>query len=659
MAADIGVKISADGAKEFQASLKDIVAQSKLLDSEMKLVASSFDKNTSAEKKAAAENKVLTKQIENQKQKIALLKNEITKASAKYGENDSRVVKLKTDLNKAETALNTMTSKVKENGNAFTRFGDKLKGAFTGLKDGERHALSFGDVLKANVIGGVITSGIKALANGVKEVATGIRDAATAAAQFADDVNTIAAKTGLTTDQVQELKYMSELTDTSLETITGSMSKLTKNMAGAQDGTGAAAEAFQKLGVSITDSNGDLRSNQAVFSEIISALGQVENETERDALAMSIFGKSAQDLNPLIKTGGDQLAAYAQEAHDMGYVLDGEALTGLNDVSDGMARLQNLGTALKNNITSMLAPAISGLINNFLALSSSIDWTAIQEGGLPVLMEQLSGMAETIAAKIPEVVTAMVSGFTEALPQIMETAGVILGGLVQGLIAAAPMLIDGAAAAITSLANGMTGNMDQLISTAGQLIMAIGGAIIRNLPQIIASGVQLIGALVQGLLNSIPKIVAAIPSIVASIRNSFSSIDWASIGRNIIQGIGNGLRNAASAIVEAAKDAARRALEAAKSFLGINSPSKVFEMEVGRNMALGMGEGFAKYTPTKQIAAATKSATAAASSTSVSYGGTTVNVYAQPGQSVKAIADAVAQVINRQVDQRVNAWATA
>ena len=278
---------------------------------------------------------------------------------------------------------------------------------------------------------------------------------------------------------------------------------------------------------------------------------------------------------------------------------------------------------------------------------------------LGAVAQNIIPVIENIGQNLPEIITMLVTGFTEALPQIMTTAGTLINGLVQGLIIAAPALIDGASAAITSLANGMTGNMDQLISTAGQLITAIGGAIIRNLPQIIASGIQLIGALVQGLLNAIPKIVAAIPSIVSSIRNSFSSIDWASIGRNIIQGIGNGLRNAASAIVDAAKDAARRALDAAKNFLGIHSPSKVFEMEVGRMMALGMGKGFAEYTPTKQIQAAVDaSIPSVGNSTSVSYGGTNINIYAQPGQSVRAIANEVAKVLNNQVDQRINAWAT-
>ena len=651
MAADIGVKISADGAKEFQASLKDIVAQSKLLDSEMKLVASSFDKNTSAEKKAAAENKVLTKQIETQKQKISLLKNEITKATAKYGENDSRVVKLKTDLNNAQTALNKMTDKVEENGNAFTRFGSKIKSAFSGLKDGEKKALSFGDVLKANILGDFISSGLK-------KAGSALLDFGKQAVQsFGELEQNIGGSEAVFGDYADELQKTAEDAYKTMGTTQSDYLATANKMGALFQGSGLDAERSMELTTQAMQRAADMASVMGIDTEsaleavtgaakgnytMMDNLGVAMNATTLDAYAMEKgFDKAFKEMSNSEKAEVAMQYFFEQTSQYAGN-FEREAT---ETISGSIGLLTTAWQTLVAGVANGNADIQNLMGNLFDALGS------VADNIIPVI--------ENIGQNLPEIITMLVTGFTEALPQIMETAGTLINGLVQGLIIAAPALIDGASAAITSLANGMTGNMDQLISTAGQLITAIGSAIIRNLPQIIASGVQLIGALVQGLLNSIPKIVAAIPSIVNSIKSSFSSIDWASIGRNIIQGIGNGLRNAASAIVEAAKDAARKALDAAKSFLGINSPSKVFEMEVGRNMALGMGEGFAKYTPTKQIAAATKSATAAASSTSVSYGGTTVNVYAQPGQSVKAIADAVAQVINRQVDQRVNAWATA
>ena len=157
---------------------------------------------------------------------------------------------------------------------------------------------------------------------GVLALGGALAGTALKAGQMADDINTLSAQTGLSTEQIQKFKFASDTIDVSLETLTGSMAKLTKNMATASKGTGDTYEAFQKLGVSVVNANGDLRSNQDVFNETINALGQMENETQRDALAMQIFGKSAQELNPLIKGGADTLAELGQKAEEMGLQFD-------------------------------------------------------------------------------------------------------------------------------------------------------------------------------------------------------------------------------------------------------------------------------------------------------------------------------------------------
>ena len=103
---------------------------------------------------------------------------------------------------------------------------------------------------------------------------------------------------------------------------------------------GDLALAFNTLGVKTVDSNGNLRDSQAVFDDVIDALGKIENPVERDALAMQIFGKSAQELNPLIKAGSDELARLAQEAHDVGAVMDEETVAGLEAFDDTVASIQ-------------------------------------------------------------------------------------------------------------------------------------------------------------------------------------------------------------------------------------------------------------------------------------------------------------------------------
>ena len=108
----------------------------------------------------------------------------------------------------------------------------------------------------------------------------------------------------------------------------------------AKKGTGDVASAFKKLGVSITDNKGALRNNQDVFNDVIKALGKIENETQRDAYAMQIFGKSAQDLNPLILGGADALEELGKEAEDAGLILSQDTLDAANEFNDSIDKLK-------------------------------------------------------------------------------------------------------------------------------------------------------------------------------------------------------------------------------------------------------------------------------------------------------------------------------
>ena len=649
--ADIGVRIAVDGEAAFKKALGDIIAESKMLDSEMKLVSSSFDKNASASKKAAGEQKVLTKQIENQKQKVALLKQGVTDMASKYGDADRRVIKMKTDLNNAETALNKMSQEAKENGNVFTRFGAKIKEAFSGLKDSEKKAISFGDVLKANILGDLISSGLKKAGSALVDFG---KQAVNSFAELEQNIGGSEAVFGRYAGYVQR---MGEDAYKTMGTTQSEYLATANKMGALFQGSGLDAERSVKLTTQAMQRAADMASVMGIDTEsaleavtgaakgnytMMDNLGVAMNATTLDAYAMAKGYDTAFSKMSNADKAEVAMAYFFEQTSQYAGNFEREAT---QTIAGSLGMLQSAWQTLVAGVANGNAD-ITNLVNN---LFDSIG--AVSQNILPVV--------ETIGQNLPAIITTMVDGFTAALPQIMSAGGTILNGLVQGLMVALPALIDGAAMMISTLANGMTGNMDQIIATAGQLIQTVGSAIIRNLPTIIASGVQLIGALVTGLLNAIPKVVAAIPRIVSSIRQSFSAINWGDIGRNIIQGIANGLANAAGAIVDAARAAANRALEAAKNFLGIHSPSKVFEMEVGRMMALGMGEGFAEYTPTKQIQAAVDaSIPSVGNSTSVSYGGTNINIYAQPGQSVRAIANEVAKVLNNQVDQRINAWAT-
>lgn len=400
MAVSAGIKIGVEGEREYRQALSNINQTTKELTSEMNMLTSSFDKNTSAEAQNAAKAEVLQKQIDNQSRKVELLtdkynreqdelsrlKAEMERATTEYGANSkeaqkateeynrfaTQTSKTKTSLNQAQTELNKMGKQLEEAKNPTQQEADALEDVGKEAKGAGEHGLKFGDILKANVVSEAIIGGVKALASAVRDVAKGLADTVTDTVQWADDLHTLSQTSGVSTERLQELEYMAGLVDVEVTTVTGAMTKLVKSMNTAADGTGEAAEAYEALGISVTDANGNLRDQSEVFDEVIDALGNMDNETERDAIAMTLLGKSARELNPLIEAGSDQLAAWADEAHNVGYVLDNETVDSLSGIQDSLDRIRSAGDAARRKLVAAFAPSIADALEKLTPLLQGV-----------------------------------------------------------------------------------------------------------------------------------------------------------------------------------------------------------------------------------------------------------------------------------------------
>ena len=292
-----------------------------------------------------------------------------------------------------------------------------------------------------NAMGSLDASSL-ALAGGFAAVATAIVKAEKAlismtkeAASNADDLLTLASVTGMTTDSVQELNYMADLTDVSMDRIKDSLKETTNKMQEAAAGTGDAYDAYQRLGVEITNADGSLRSAQDVFYDTIDALGEIKNQTERDALAMDLMSESAQELNPLIDLGGEKMRAYAQEAHDMGYVLDNDALKSLQGVDDAYSRLQNTQEGVKNQLAAEFAPYLEEFYGD---VTSGIKYIGdvLQQSGLVDSFGMLLETAGEIINPMDTLSNDKVPALTKALRPLSEVMAAIAdaGDFLSGLL---------------------------------------------------------------------------------------------------------------------------------------------------------------------------------------------------------------------------------
>lgn len=356
MATSIGPKIGIDGEKEYRDSISQLIQQGKTLDAQMRAVAAAFDGQAESEKDAEKQTELLNARIQTQKDYIQQLADMAQRSAQQTGENSTQTLKWREALANAEIKLSDLQRGADGAGAEVDALGSEMDAAGGQAED-------FGAALTDNLQADEIISNLESMVTAIVKVGKAMVNTARESAAHADEILTLSTNIGLSTDTLQEFQYMAELTDTSVETITGSLTKLTRNMDAAREGSGSAAEAFDALGVQVTDGEGALRDNEAVFYDVIDALGRMDNATERDALAMAIFGKSAQDLNSLIATGSEGIAAYAQEAREVGYVLDGETLAALGATDDAFQRLDLMVAASKNQLAAEFAPVILDLAN--------------------------------------------------------------------------------------------------------------------------------------------------------------------------------------------------------------------------------------------------------------------------------------------------------
>ena len=425
---NINTRFTLSGEKEYKQALSEIGNGMRVLDSEMRKVQSAYAKNADSVESLAAQNDVLERKILSQTEKIEYLKAALQQSAEKYGESDKRTMQWQTSLNNAEAELNNLNNKLDENkgkieesGKEAGNLGDVVGGLTEkfGIKLPEGMQKSMNSMGSLNTTSVKIAGGFVALAVAIAKAEKALIQMTRESAEAADDIVTLSSVTGMSTDSIQELNYMADLTDVSLDRIRDSLKETTNKMQEAATGTGDAYEAYNKLGVEITDVDGQLRSAEDVFYDTIDALGEMKNKTERDALAMDLMSESAQELNPLIEIGSDGLKQYAQEAHSMGYVLDNEALTALTEVDDAYQRLQKSQEGAKNQLSAEFAPYLTEFYEKITKLIRD-GGQALKDSGIVDSFGMLLETVGDIIAPTDQLSSDTVPKLTEALRPLAE-----------------------------------------------------------------------------------------------------------------------------------------------------------------------------------------------------------------------------------------------
>ena len=258
-----------------------------------------------------------------------------------------------------------------------------------------------------------------------------------------------------------------------------------------------------------------------------------------------------------------------------------------------LGALGQLGTMLLTSATTWITTSLPQLLAQFQSwVTSSLP--SFLQTGLTMITNLLQGIVQAlpqIASTAVTVLTTLLDGLSAQLPQLIPIGVNAVLNLVQGILNNLPQIIDSGLKLILGLAQGLINALPDLVGKVPILIGQLVGGIINRLPQILQAGVQLLGALANGFISSVPRLIGSIPGMVGQIMHGFTSVNWGSVGLNIITGIATGIAGAAGRLVTAAVNAATNALNWVKRKLGIHSPSRVFRDQVGEMIGEGMAVG--------------------------------------------------------------------
>lgn len=657
MASSFGGAIKLTGESEYRKALRDITSNLREVSSELKLTNTQFASGDKTVKETKTAYTNMNNTVQQQKEKINTLRTALAEAEKQYGSNNEKVKNFKTQLNNAENQLIQME-------NATNKSNKELKNMKSGFDDAGQGALKFGDLLKANVLGDFITSGLKTVAGAVKQlgsvfltVGKEALDSYADYEQLVGGVETLFkdssgivenyANNAYKTAGLSANDYMETVTSFSaslLQSLDGDTAKVAEvsNMAVTD-----MADNANKMGTDMSSIQnayqGFAKQNYTMLDNLKLGYGGTKSEMERllsDAQKISGVKYDISNLNDVyqaIHVVQGELGITGTTAKEASTTIQGSVsamksawqnmLTGIADDNadfDGLINnlVDSIVTAGKN-----ILPRVETIIDGVIELVMSTTEIIIDD--LPQIIEtgrgMISGLLQGIQEMLPElassaflIIQELVTSLLESLPQLLQMGIDLLTELINGISQTLPQLIPVMVEAVAGIAETLIDNIDTIVDAGINLIIGLADGLIAALPKLIerapviidklvtkltdpdmigriiqAAG-RLISELAIGLIQAIPKLLANIPQIINSIAKGLLNgiADLRDVGKNLLKGLWEGMSGIKDWLWDKVKGMLNGLTDKIKGFFGIHSPSTLFKNEIGENLALGLGEGF-------------------------------------------------------------------
>lgn len=479
------------------------------------------------------------------------------------------------------------------------------------LKDGEKKGSKFGGTLAKGIGVGLKSVGVLAGA-AATTIGAGIVKASKGVLELSKNALTAYAETEQLVGGVETLfgaqgMSLKEYADSERKTVDEVSEKYYSLKNAQREVLGNAQEAYRTAGLSTNEYMETVTSFSAAL--VASLNGDTEAAAKKADQAIVDMSDNASKMGSDMESIQNAYQGFAKQNYTMldnlklGYggtkeemarlLEDATAISGIEydissyaDVVDAIHVIQEemgiAGTTAKE--ASETISGSWGMLQG--AWSNLIAGLANPDADLGKLTQDVVDSAMTVVDNVLPVIQQMLPSIATAISSLMDQIAPMLPELINSVL---PSLLE----AVSSLLDGLLAALPAILQALNVIIPQIVDIIVNNLPAIMGAGLQIIVTLTAALLDNLPKLLESIPKIFKAMVEAFKTVDWKTIGKNIIEGIKEGLSKAWHLIIDWLKKKCGEMIDTVKSFFGIHSPSTVFRDQIGFNLAAGIGVGFA------------------------------------------------------------------
>ncbi|MBR4635761.1 MAG: hypothetical protein IKO51_05285 [Clostridia bacterium] len=421
MPSDIGVKMSVSGVSQFKSAMNDAKGSVKALDAELKLNAAQYKASGDAETYYANRAKILADQIKAQEEVVSnaekaletMTSQGVKKADKAYTQMQATLAQAKTRLVEMQQAANGAGDELQETGKTADSTAKSLSKLSAGM--------AFQNLSKVfdgvdNILKNILTKAVR--------ISETVWNWGRDAGSWADDLATRATMYGMDVETLQGYEYAAKLIDTEVDTIVKASDKLRAKAKDTGDGIALITQGSTQFGIALTDAAGEARSQMDVMWDFLDLLGEIENETDRNALAQEYFGRSYRELIPLIKAGRDAWEQAAEGAD----VVSEDNVNKLVKMNDTMDELDQKWQTTRMTLLANLAPAFEKVADALDRMMDRIgEWAESDEGQATMsrLGDAVANLIDSFADGTFESLFDTAVGAVEKISEFLQT---ITGG---------------------------------------------------------------------------------------------------------------------------------------------------------------------------------------------------------------------------------------